>query len=73
MNHWMAVHTFVDVNVKLRYHIYMSEIKKLKTKGGKSFTQSVWAKESTAEFFFSNRLTDSGVNIFKQLEIWCLN
>ena len=49
MKHWMAVHTFVDENAKLSYHDYIAEIEKLKTKGGKSFTQSDWAKESTGE------------------------
>ena len=50
MKHWMAVHTFVDESAKLSYHKYMAEVEELKTKDGKSFTQSDWAKESTGEF-----------------------
>ena len=50
MKHWMAVHTFVDENAKLSYHEYMADVEKLKTKDGKSFTQSDWAKESTGDF-----------------------
>ena len=83
MKHWMAVHTFVDESAKLSYHKYMAEVEELKTKDGKSFTQSDWAKESTgefatvlqkwigtAEFFFSHCLADSEDNIIKQLEVW---
>ena len=83
MKHWMAVHTFVDEKAKLSYHKYMAEVEELKTKDGKSFTQSDWAKESTgefasvlqkwigtAEFFFSHCLADSEDNIIKQLEVW---
>ena len=86
MKHWMAVHTFVDESAKLSYHKYMAEVEELKTKDGKSFTQSDWAKESTgefatvlqkwigtAEFFFSHCLADSEDNIIKQLEVWGVN
>ena len=71
MKHRMAVHTFVDENAKFSYHEQMAEGKKLKTKGGNSFTQLDWAKDSTgefatvlqwistAEFFFSHCLADS--------------
>ena len=51
MKHWMAVHTFVDEKAKLSYHKYMTEVEELKTKDGKSFTQSDWAKESTGRYW----------------------
>ena len=83
MKHWMPVYTFVDENAKRSYHRYMAQVEELKTKDGKSFTQSDWAKESirefatllqkwtgTADFFFSHCLADSEDNIFKQLEVW---